>query len=121
MAVCQLPVVSNQPLMLNSTQVSSTRASESVALSYSIALIGFREGKKRLGRSVRKPSCQWSALDLATDNCATELPLLHRHVAVGVGGTLVIGARADQPVVIELLDDVSRPARYTRHGKHRCE
>src|SRR5208337_1280101 len=72
MAVCQLPVVSNQPLMLNSTQVSSTRASESVALSYSIALIGFREGKKRLGRSVRKPSCQWSALDLATDNCATD-------------------------------------------------
>src|ERR1700675_2286251 len=48
---------------------------------------------------------------------AARLPLPDGHVGGGVLGSDVVGTRADEPVVVQLLDDVRRPARDARHGE----
>jgi hypothetical protein len=47
------------------------------------------------------------------------LPLFYGHVVVGIGGPNVVGAGADEAVVVELLNDVGCPATDAGDGKNR--
>ena len=48
------------------------------------------------------------------------LPLVDRDVGVGVIRAQVLGAGADQAVVVELLDHMRGPAADARHGEDRA-
>ena len=48
----------------------------------------------------------------------TSLPLLHGYVMLRIGWANVIGSRADQPIVLKLLDDMGGPTAYARNGEH---
>src|SRR5258708_19557526 len=54
-------------------------------------------------------------------NCYLLIALLHRHVLIRIRGPDVLGARADQPVVVELFDHMRGPAADAGDGEDRRE
>src|SRR5579862_159872 len=49
------------------------------------------------------------------------LSLLYRHIGIGISRPHIFGARANEPVVIELLDDVCGPSADARDREYRRE
>ena len=47
------------------------------------------------------------------------LSLRHGYISIGIGRPDVVRARPNQPVVVELLDDMGGPSADTRHSKNR--
>src|SRR5258708_10981487 len=54
-------------------------------------------------------------------NCYLLIALLHRHVLSRIRGPDVLGARADQPVGVELFDHMRGPAADAGDGEDRRE
>ena len=69
-------------------------------------LLRIKNGAPGMGRRP-KPSCQ--------------LPLVHGDVLGGVDGPDVIRSRANQPVVVQLFNDMRRPTADARDREHRGE
>src|SRR6185437_12625143 len=76
------------------------------------------KGTKYHEAEIAQPSCSFVPFVVCL---SVPLSLLNRKVAVRIFRPNVIRARANQPVVIKLFDDVRRPAADARESEHRRE